>query len=101
MAAVKCPHCGLYNPSDAERCDCGYALSPSMGRARVSGIASVSLVASEVTVVDIKMPFGSMVAFMVKWALASIPAFLILLLLGVVATAAFSTALAAAFHFAK
>lgn len=29
-------------------------------------------------VVDFNMPFGRMVQFMVKWALASIPAFLIL-----------------------
>ena len=41
----------------------------------------------QVTVVDIKMPFGSMVAFMVKWAIASIPAFLILVaILGAVMT---------------
>jgi hypothetical protein len=33
-------------------------------------------------VVDIEMPFGSMVTFMVKWALAAIPAFLILGVLG-------------------
>ena len=33
---------------------------------------------TRVTVVDIKMPFVSMVIFMVKWAIASIPAFLIL-----------------------
>lgn len=32
----------------------------------------------EVTVVDIKMPFWSMVVFMVKWVIASIPAFIIL-----------------------
>ena len=31
-----------------------------------------------VTVVDFQMPFGSMVIFMIKWALAAIPAFLIL-----------------------
>lgn len=35
-----------------------------------------------VTVVDIKMPFLSMVVFMVKWAIASIPALLILFFLG-------------------
>jgi hypothetical protein len=28
------------------------------------------------------MPFGSMVEFMVKWAIASIPAFIILLVIG-------------------
>src|SRR5215213_11997827 len=31
-----------------------------------------------VTVVDVRMPFGSMVAFMIKWALAAIPAIFIL-----------------------
>jgi hypothetical protein len=35
-----------------------------------------------VIVFDIKMPFISMVVFMVKWAIASIPAFLILALIG-------------------
>lgn len=33
---------------------------------------------AEVAVVDFSMPFASMVVFMVKWALAAIPAFLIL-----------------------
>jgi len=32
----------------------------------------------EVVVMDIRMPFTSMVAFMVKWAVASIPAMIIL-----------------------
>lgn len=41
--------------------------------------------ACSVKVVDINMPFNSMVVFMVKWALASIPAILILsIVLGVV-----------------
>ncbi|MCC6165674.1 MAG: hypothetical protein IT329_00470 [Caldilineaceae bacterium] len=35
-----------------------------------------------VMVVDIRMDFGSMVVFMVKWALASIPAVIILFLIG-------------------
>ena len=40
---------------------------------------------SSVRVVDIDMPFGSMVLFMVKWALASIPAVIILsMVLGVI-----------------
>lgn len=38
----------------------------------------------EVTVTDIQMPFGSMVFFMVKWAVASIPALIIIVLLGTV-----------------
>jgi hypothetical protein len=36
----------------------------------------------EVVVTDIRMPFISMVMFMVKWAIASIPAMVILLVLG-------------------
>ena len=36
-----------------------------------------------VVVTDIHMPFFSMVVFMVKWAIAAIPAFLILMVLGV------------------
>ena len=37
-----------------------------------------------VVVVDIRMPFWSMVSFMVKWAVASIPAFMVLTALGMV-----------------
>src|SRR5436853_3732006 len=33
---------------------------------------------NRVAVIDVDMPFGSMVRFMVKWAIASIPALLIL-----------------------
>lgn len=35
-----------------------------------------------VSVKDIDMPFGSMVVFMIKWAIASIPATVILALIG-------------------
>ncbi|MGY5451554.1 hypothetical protein ACVFI8_11515 [Agarivorans sp. MS3-6] len=35
-----------------------------------------------VTIVDIKLPFWSMVVFMVKAAIASIPAFIILSIIG-------------------
>ena len=41
---------------------------------------------SHVIVTDVQMPFGSMVIFMVKWVIASIPAFIILFILGAVAT---------------
>jgi hypothetical protein len=39
---------------------------------------------NEVMVVDIKMPFWSMVVFMVKWSIAAIPALLILVVLGMI-----------------
>jgi hypothetical protein len=36
---------------------------------------------TEVVVVDVKIPFGSMVILLVKWAIAAIPAAIILILL--------------------
>ncbi|HUP08083.1 MAG TPA: hypothetical protein VMU47_13070 [Caldimonas sp.] len=43
----------------------------------------------QVVVVDIKMRFGSMVVFLVKLAIASIPAAIILFLIGLALTALF------------
>ncbi len=45
-------------------------------------------VAQRVTVIDVDMPFGSMVTFMIKWALATIPALLILAFVGALAAGA-------------
>ena len=42
---------------------------------------------NEVIVTDIQMPFISMIVFMVKWALASIPAFIILLIIAMIVVA--------------
>jgi hypothetical protein len=36
-------------------------------------------IVNEVRVIDVKMPFWSMVTFMVQWAIATIPALLLLL----------------------
>lgn len=44
----------------------------------------------QVEVRNFDMSFGRMVWFMVKWAIAAIPAFLILLVLGVLAVTAFT-----------
>jgi hypothetical protein len=44
---------------------------------------------TEVIVVDVKMPFLSMVVFMVKWAIAAIPAIIILVIIGAVVAAFF------------
>jgi hypothetical protein len=43
----------------------------------------------EVVVVDVKIPFLSMVTLLVKWALASIPAIIILFTLGALLSALF------------
>ena len=44
---------------------------------------------NEVVVVDIKIPFWSMVTLLVKWALASIPAIIILFVIGTILSAIF------------
>jgi hypothetical protein len=44
---------------------------------------------SFVTVTDIQMPFLSMVVFMIKWAIASIPAAIILVVIGAALAAVF------------
>jgi hypothetical protein len=49
---------------------------------------------TRVVVADIRMPFWSMVRFMVKWAIAAIPALIILALIGT-ALSALATALLA------
>ena len=95
MSGLKCPRCGLYSPETADRCDCGYAFRSgapvrpdNRGPVMVPTVA-VSSPFTEVSVVDVKMPFGSMVLFMVKWALASIPAFFILFVFGLILGALF------------
>ena len=45
---------------------------------------------NRVVVVDVQMPFFSMVGFMVKWSIAAIPAFLILLFIGAVIVGMFA-----------
>ncbi len=84
---MKCPSCKLENPPGAMRCDCGYgfttgqapiAPSPqSISRRPQQSAPAVQLV----TVTDVKMPFWSMVVFMIKWAFAAIPALLIVSLI--------------------
>ena len=44
-----------------------------------------------VVVTDIRMPFLSMMVFMIKWVIASIPAFIILSILGAIVTAILGT----------
>jgi hypothetical protein len=45
---------------------------------------------TEVVVVNVNMPFWSMVRFMVKWAIAAIPALIILAVIGALLSALFS-----------
>ncbi|HHT9111551.1 MAG TPA: hypothetical protein ACFYDZ_10405 [Candidatus Brocadiaceae bacterium] len=58
---VKCIKCGKYGKADQENCaHCGYKFP------------------AKVIVMDVNMPFLSMVLFMINWALAIIPALFIL-----------------------
>jgi hypothetical protein len=50
-----------------------------------------------ITIVDIRMPFWSMVVFMVKASIASIPAFLILSVIGSLVFAMLGTVFRAAY----
>ena len=49
-----------------------------------------SEIEKRVVVTDISMPFISMVIFMIKWVIASIPAFIILSILWAIVTAILS-----------
>ena len=57
----------------------------------------VSKNVNEVVVIDIKMSFPSMVVFMVKWAIATIPAIIILTAVGSI-TLGILRALSGSFH---
>jgi len=51
-----------------------------------------------VHVKSFSMPFGDMVMFMVKWAIASIPAFIILFIIGAIFTTIFGVSLLSIFR---
>jgi hypothetical protein len=94
-----CNRCGQRAPEGATRCSrCGNRVGspsvdvqiawaqeePSMEKEQRMSTATGPASRPEVMVTDIRMPFWSMVIFMVKWAIVSIPAILILVVLTVV-----------------
>ena len=97
---MQCPNCNNTNiQADATECgECGYVFKgyEESTPEGVTGLASKSN-NQNVTVTDIKMPFGSMVEFMVKWAIASIPAFIILFLIGMMVMGVFGVGIATLF----
>jgi hypothetical protein len=52
----------------------------------------------EIVVTDIRIPFWSMVVLMVKWALAAIPAVVILVAIGIAFSALLSFLFGGTFH---
>ncbi|MBA4390646.1 MAG: hypothetical protein C0399_06895 [Syntrophus sp. (in: bacteria)] len=78
----KCSACGAIMVQDGKYCNhCG----------KPDGSIQYLLNHQSVSVVDIKMPFMSIVTFMVKAAIASIPAIIILVIIGVMVSAFFSS----------
>jgi hypothetical protein len=86
----KCRFCGQEIQDASRVCEhCGRDLMPShapeappLASAPSSPVAPPTI--ARVSIVDVNMPFASMVGFMVKWAIAAIPAFLILAVIGAV-----------------
>ena len=52
----------------------------------------------EVVVTDVKIPFWSMVVLMVKWAVAAIPALIILIIIGSVLSVAMAAIFGGGMH---
>jgi len=102
----KCPNCGMLNKSESNRCYCGFQFSsvqlrndssaPDMApkpfvERSVPNVRVSNPRGADVVLVDIDIPFLSMVKFMVKWAFASIPAMIIVFMIWILAFAAFGS----------
>lgn len=93
MSAKKCNNCGevvlpYYDKTTGDKkCPKCEAFIQSSIKMPVEIPSNIS---REVVIKDIHMPFWSMVAFMVKWAIASIPAIIILTLITIFSISIFS-----------
>ncbi len=84
-----CPACGAENHDQAV--ECKKCLKPFPGYVAGRPLAPKAAdLAQPVRITDVDMPFGSMVWFMVKWAIATIPALIILMFVGAVLIAILS-----------
>lgn len=91
---AKCPQCGVYQDkarAHIERMEKAQAPAPdeSVSRPPVNEPDSHSARhagVQQVVVIDFRMSFWSMVKFMVKWAIAAIPALFLLILIGIFAS---------------
>jgi hypothetical protein len=84
MTTHICVKCGQPIPAGEMRYDAAHQTYHDACYRQAHELAGTSVV-----VRDIQMPFGSMVVFMVKWAIAAIPAAIILIIVGVVFGACF------------
>lgn len=95
-AAAVCPHCGrdlipgrtTVPETAAAPAVVGPAWSVQGSEIEKAAVAPTPI--ARVSVVDVNMPFASMVGFMIKWAIAAIPAVIILSVIGLLLTLAFA-----------
>jgi len=80
-----CKNCGEKNtvPKNFESVPDSQDESSKPNKKTIEVSVDKSSNTNEVIIKDIKMSFSSMVEFMVKWAIASIPALIILVFIGV------------------
>ena len=96
---AECKNCGEKNtvPKNFESVPDSQYESSQPNKKTIEVSVDKSSDTNEVIIKDIKMSFGSMVEFMVKWAIASIPAFIILFLIGMMVMGVFGVGIATLF----
>ena len=82
LPLIQCPSCSVFN--DPRAMQCQKCERPFFAEDRVTPPPAPLPTPMRVSVINVDMPFRSMVKLMVKWALASVPA--LILLLAVVST---------------
>ena len=74
MGNKECPYCKKLVKEGMNTCRCGYIFEGY----KEKELNTISEEPPKVKVIDFDMSFSSMVIFMVKWTIASIPAMIIL-----------------------
>ena len=87
---MECPNCGKESisthPKEIMICECGYNFQKKV----VEIPQESESVRQEVVIKDIEMSFGAMIRFMVKWAIASIPAAIIITIIMMILMSVFT-----------
>ncbi len=81
LPLIKCPSCSVFNDPSAkqcQKCQRPFFAEDRAGTSSAPTAPAPPLTPMRVSVMDVDMPFQSMVTLMVKWALASVPALIVL-----------------------
>ncbi len=85
-----CPHCGYNNRPGPATCEkCGKSLRGAAERTEDAVLKS----AQPIKIVDIDIPFSSLFALILKATIASIPAAIVMIVLGAILGALISSSL--------